>query len=292
MRTPAGGLVRVKKQMVYPLYFETMGQALRAGRDFAGADLSTDGAPVGIVNETFVREVMKGESPLGRIVEDGRGNPREVIGIVADSRYASLRGATPPVMYQTFLQTRTGRGQMTLHVRVDANVPDIAARIRREVQRTDASMPLPALETLALQVDTALSRERLVATLSTAFAALALALACVGLYGLLSFVIRRPQRRNRHPHGPWRRSRQRPPPRDARRTETRRRWSRDWRSRRDHRRPAVGEPHRGFALPRHGNRSRDHGRRRHDTRLLATFAAYLPAARAARMDPLVALRSE
>ena len=81
---------------------------------------STRAAPlVGVVNQAFVRQVMNGESPIGkRILVDQGARVREIIGVVEDSRYASLKEDTPPLIYQPFLQTRTGRGQMTLHVRV------------------------------------------------------------------------------------------------------------------------------------------------------------------------------
>ena len=75
------------------------------------------GAPhVGVVNEAFVRQIMNGENPVGKRFPAG-GRSREIIGVVKDSKYASLRTDTPPLIYQPFLQTGTGRGQMTLHVR-------------------------------------------------------------------------------------------------------------------------------------------------------------------------------
>jgi ABC-type antimicrobial peptide transport system permease subunit len=96
------------------------------------------------------------------------------------------------LIYQPFLQTDTGRGQMTLHVRTAGETPGVVARVREEVQRIDAAMPLFAIHTLDDQMDAALSRERLVATLSALFGVLALVLAAVGLYGLISFsVVRR-----------------------------------------------------------------------------------------------------
>ena len=75
------------------------------------------------MNEAFVREVMNGENPRGKLIADSRGGVREVIGIVQDSKYPNLKSATPPVMYQPFLQTNTGRGQMTLHVLIAPDSP-------------------------------------------------------------------------------------------------------------------------------------------------------------------------
>jgi predicted permease len=191
MQLPSGEIRRIPRLMVYPGYFETMGIALRAGRDFDERDLGGGAEHVGVVNEAFVRQIMRGENPVGKRFPAGE-RPREVIGVVEDSKYASLRTDTPPLMYQPFLQTGTGRGQMTLHVRAAADAPGVAARVREEVQRIDTGMPLFAIHTLADQMDAVLSRERLVATLSTLFGVLALALASIGLYGLISFsVVRR-----------------------------------------------------------------------------------------------------
>jgi predicted permease len=185
---PDGRQPRVAQMMVYPNYFATMDLALRVGRDFSERDLS-EGAPlVGVVNEAFVRQVMNGESPVGKRILVERGElEREIIGVVADSRYASLKEATPPLIYQPFLQTRTGRGQMTLHVRVTNNAPGVVAAVRAEVQRIDKDMPIFAIQTLADQMNGLLSRERLVASLSSIFGIVALVLAAVGLYGLLAF---------------------------------------------------------------------------------------------------------
>jgi ABC-type antimicrobial peptide transport system permease subunit len=119
-------------------------------------------------------------------------NFREVVGVVQDSKYASLRDAPAPLIYQPFLFTNTGRGQMTLHVRTSGDEAAVVSRIREEVQRIDRDMPLFALQTLTAQVDAVLGRERLVATLSSLFSALALLLAVIGLYGLMAFsVVRR-----------------------------------------------------------------------------------------------------
>ena len=169
IQLPSGEMKRIPQLMVYPNYFETMGIALRAGRDFDEPDLGAGAQHVGVVNEAFVRQIMHGENPVGKRFTAGTrfsadGPAREIIGVVEDSKYASLRTDTPPLMYQPFLQTNTGRGQMTLHVRTTADASGVASRVREEVQRIDPSMPLFAIYTLADQMDAVLSRERLVAT--------------------------------------------------------------------------------------------------------------------------------
>ncbi len=190
VRLPDGTMQRVPQMMVYPNYFSTMAIPLRAGRDFAERDLDRSAPPVGVVNEAFVRRIMGGENPVGkRIVVERGDSVREIIGVVKDTKYASLKEDTPPLMYQPFLQTETGRGQMTLHVRVADNAAGVVSRIREEVQRIDKDMPLFAIQTLGDQMNGLLSRERLVATLSSLFGVVALLLASVGLYGLMAFSV-------------------------------------------------------------------------------------------------------
>jgi hypothetical protein len=167
-----------------------MALTITAGRDLEARDLDQGAPRVGVVNEAFVRGLMHGENPLGRQFPDDRdGRPREIVGIVADSPYASLRGTAPPLVYQPFLQTQTGRGQMTLHARIDTEAHGAIARIREAVQQIDTQMPLLAMQTLADQMDVALSRERLLASLSGLFGGLALLLAAIGLYGLMAFAV-------------------------------------------------------------------------------------------------------
>jgi predicted permease len=190
VQSPDGTFQRVPQMMVYPHYFATMDIPLRGGRDFAERDLDQSAPLVGVVNEAFVRLIMGGENPIGkRIVIEHGESAREIIGVVRDVRYSSLKEDTPPLIYQPFLQTNTGRGQMTLHVRA-ANVgAGVVSRVREEVQRIDKDMPLFAIQTLADQMNGLLSRERLVATLSTLFGLVALLLASVGLYGLMAFSV-------------------------------------------------------------------------------------------------------
>jgi putative ABC transport system permease protein len=189
LRLPSGETPSIRRLMVYPDYFTTMGIPLTAGRDLEARDLDERSAYVGVVNEAFVRQVMNGENPIGTTFLERGDRPREIVGIVKDTKYATLREDAQPVMYQPFLQTSTGRGQMTLHVRIDGAAAGVAGRVREEVQRLDKDMPLFPVYTLADQMAGALSRERLVATLSGLFSVLALLLASVGLYGLMAFAV-------------------------------------------------------------------------------------------------------
>jgi predicted permease len=189
LKLPSGDVPLVPRLMVYPGYFATMGIPIVSGRDLEPRDLEQSSPYVGVVNEAFVRQVLNGENPIGKTFLERGDRPREIIGIVKDSKYAALREYTHPVMYQPFFQTNTGRGQMTLHVRLEAAAPGVAARVREEVQRIDKDMPLFSVYTLAELLASTLSRERLLATLSGLFSLLALLLASVGLYGLMAFAV-------------------------------------------------------------------------------------------------------
>ena len=185
---PSGGEQRALVPMIYPNFFETMGIGLVAGRDFNDADLSPQAPLVAIVNETFARQAFGTAPAVGQQLRQ-RNDMIEVVGVVHDSRYTSVREDTPPTVYQTFLQTRTGRGQMALYVRTSAAPSAVLSQVRQAVQDIDRDLPLFAIHTLAEEMGAVLIRDRLIATLSTVFSALALVLACVGLYGLLSFSV-------------------------------------------------------------------------------------------------------
>jgi predicted permease len=199
---PSGERARVPMLMVYPNYFATVGMPIVSGRDFGPADLSEQAPGVCIVNEAFVRRVFLGENPIGRPCYTGRRarlqsttpqmaqtDPFQIVGMVRDSRYTNPRGETQPLIYMTFLQANTGRGQMLLHLRVTGNAGLVVQRVREEVAAIDPAMPMFDVHTLEEEMNAALVQQRLIAMLSTLFGALALLLACVGLYGLLSFTL-------------------------------------------------------------------------------------------------------
>ena len=184
---PSGEEKRALVPMVYPNFFATMGIRLLAGRDFNTGDLAEGSPLVAVVNETFTRQAFGGNA-VGQHVRS-RNDVIEVIGVVGDSRYTNLRGETPPIVYQTFLQTRTGRGQMALYVRIATEPAMVLPHVRAAVQDIDRDVPLFEVRTLAAEMDAVLIQERLIATLSTVFSTLALLLASIGLYGLLAFSV-------------------------------------------------------------------------------------------------------
>ena len=188
---------------VTPDWFATYGTKLLAGRDVANGD--RQGAPaVALVNETFARTFLGTGSPIGRIVrQEGRpGNvppPIEIVGLVRDAVYRSLRDPVPPTMYLPVAQIDTGEGSgavssVSLSVRSAGGPPALLAQpVLAAVLRVDPNLSLTA-RTLSDQVNASLTQERLLAMLSGFFGALALLLAGMGLYGVTSYSVSRRRR--------------------------------------------------------------------------------------------------
>jgi ABC-type antimicrobial peptide transport system permease subunit len=144
-----------------------------------------------VINEAFAKLAYPGEDPVGKIsvVLTRSRAPSQIIGVVKDTPYANPTTEAVPMAYEPFLQTPTGRGQMALHIRAAGNPVLITPRIREELQKTDKNLPMFEIHTLAEEMDTALIQQRLIATLSSVFSVLALALVNIGLYGLLAFAV-------------------------------------------------------------------------------------------------------
>jgi predicted permease len=178
-------------------YFQTMGTALVAGRDFNDDDRPSD-RKVAIVNEEFCAEFLKGKNPIGTRFEilpsPGKApDVFEIVGITKDAKYLSLRDDFSPTVFLSFGQDpEPGAGTYFL---VRSNLP--LAGLREDLRRTIAKQS-PAIivqfKSFAAQVQESLLRERLMATLSGFFGGLACLLATVGLYGVVSYLVAR--RRN------------------------------------------------------------------------------------------------
>jgi predicted permease len=179
----------IQWMQVYPKSFATLGVPLVAGRDFSPQD--TQQAPqVGIINESMARRFYGNESPIGRRFNGpAYGGEIEIIGVVKDVKYTNPRNEGREMFYIPFSQANTGRAQMTLVVRTAGDPLTVAAAVRRETQAMDPQAPRFEVETLATQISASLSKERLLATLSSGFGLLALLLSCLGLYGILSYTV-------------------------------------------------------------------------------------------------------
>jgi predicted permease len=143
---------------------------------------------VAVVNETFVRRYFDGDNPVGYRITFGpnRIGP-EIIGVVKDTKNISLREDALPTYYISYLQNEM-RG-MTYQIRTADDPSRIIAAVRRAAREIDPTLPLFDIKTLAAQVDGSLVRERLIGTLSGFFALLSLLLAAVGLYGAMAYAV-------------------------------------------------------------------------------------------------------
>jgi putative ABC transport system permease protein len=174
--------------MIAPRYFEVLRTPFALGRDFTNRDDET-APPVAIVNETFVRQYMRDVAPLGqRLSVVGSPRDMQVVGVVRDAVYENLRQTPPPTVYAAFLQSSIDTA--TLEIHAPGGLGQVAAAVRAEIQPKLAGKPL-RVRTLTGQLESGLVRERLMATLATTFGVLALSLAVVGLYGVLAFNVAR-----------------------------------------------------------------------------------------------------
>ena len=173
-----------------PGYFQTMKIPILEGRDFTQADAKEQGTVV-IVNRRFAEHFFKGRSAIGKRVGWGTGpNSKltmEIVGVVADSLY---EGPREGVRRQAFIP-KWGKNGATFYVRTATSSASVFGVIRNEVKQVDAAMPVYAVKTVEGQLDETLFTDRLIALLSAGFGLLATLLASIGLYGVMAFVVAR-----------------------------------------------------------------------------------------------------
>ncbi|MGO9257616.1 MAG: ADOP family duplicated permease [Bryobacteraceae bacterium] len=180
---------------VSPGFFETMRIGLIGGRDFrpGDADARLNGrqpmAGVGIVNEAFARTYFNGQNPVGRSVEVRVGKdlsaPMEIVGYVRDAAYATLREPVRLTMYVP----QVGRSSNTFLVRTAGDPLPLAPILRREISLARSDFQVHQIQPQTNFVDWHLVRQRLLAVLSLFFAVVALALAAIGMYGVLNYAV-------------------------------------------------------------------------------------------------------
>jgi putative ABC transport system permease protein len=185
-----GELPGAEVRPITPNFFATMGIPRLAGRDFQSSD-TIDSPLVAIINETLARRHLAGENPIGKQLHVSIG-PREgmrveVVGIVGDIQFASLDAEMRPTVYLP--HTQLAIGLMTLVVRSEGDPLSQVAGVTSAVRAIDPELPLADVRTMQDVVDATVARSRTVAVLLTAFAALALILAGVGVYGVMAYSV-------------------------------------------------------------------------------------------------------
>jgi predicted permease len=188
VRPPGGGApmpAQVGFNVVTPGYFRTIGIPVVRGRDLNDAD-RRGSAAVAVINDEMARSLFAGSEPIGRefLLKWPPAGMVEVVGVVRDGRFRSYRTEPEPTVYVPLAQRYMPA--MSLEVRTTGNPASLVGAIRTAVAALDKDLPLADFKTLKAHFEDALSQERLIASLLSGFGVLALGLAAIGIYGVLS----------------------------------------------------------------------------------------------------------
>jgi putative ABC transport system permease protein len=183
-----GEQVEVRFNFVSPDYFETVGMALVGGRGIEERD-SLNAPLVVVVNEAMARRYFPNGNAVGRIVEDGDrpGRPIEIVGVIRSAKYNDQREDVKQMVYRPLWQSPAALS--VLEVRTTKPLSALAGPVRNALLEVSRDVMISRALTLSDQVDSTLASERLLATLCAFFGALALLLASVGLFGVLSYSV-------------------------------------------------------------------------------------------------------
>jgi predicted permease len=178
---------------VGPGYFSALGIPLIAGREFTDAD-TVNSVKVALVNQTFAKKFWLGNDAVGKLMgwAPGEGDrstlDTTIVGVVQDAKYSEVKQQVPPQFFVPYRQDKE-LGGMHVYVRTSGDVAQAASAITAVVKRLDPNLPIEELETLPEQVRNNTFLDRMVTTLSAAFALLATLLAAIGLYGVLTYTV-------------------------------------------------------------------------------------------------------
>jgi predicted permease len=180
----------INRLVISPNFFDVMGIPVVAGRGFTERDTATSPKVV-VINEAAGRKYFPGENPLGHHFGS---NPEtvadlEVVGVLRDAKYNSVRDEAPPTMYQPYLQTRLFNA--TVEVRTAMAPAGAMTAIREAVRQIDPNLPVTDVSTQIEQVEKRFQQEKLFAQAYALFGGVALLLASIGLFGLMSYSVAR-----------------------------------------------------------------------------------------------------
>jgi predicted permease len=186
----ANGETDAQERRVSDHFFDTVGIPFVEGRNFATAD-NVKSPAVAIVNQTFVHEFLKDKNPIGQYFGYDAVNDHrfQIIGVVKDARVNDIRESAPPMILHSIAQDVID--VESLDVRTVADPSQLISQVRQAVRSIDPNLPFGSITTLAEQVSNNLAQQRLIARLTTIFGGLALGLACLGLYGVMSYTVAR-----------------------------------------------------------------------------------------------------
>jgi predicted permease len=190
--TPAGRKPGVEDRTwvneVGDRFFETMGIPIVYGRAIGSQD-RLGGLKVTVVNQTLARRLYPNQNALGKMITSS-DTLYQIVGICADAHYNSVRSQVPPTFYLPY-QQRKEVNEMTFEIKTAASVASIAGAVRPTIAGVDKDLPVFDIRTQTQQIDATLSHERVFAALTAGFGILALLLACVGIYGVMAYGVAR-----------------------------------------------------------------------------------------------------
>jgi predicted permease len=186
----AGNGVAAYVHIVRSNFFDTMEMRLLLGRTLSPQDVKS--APkVIVINQALARQLFGDDYPIGKLLDfenPAIGGNFEVVGVVSDARYTKLRQDNPPTVYTPYLQQQSF-SQMNFEVRTAGNPLAMIPAIRDAVRQVDKALPLFDVKSQSRQIEESISRERAFAKLTTFFGLLALLLASIGLYGVMAYSV-------------------------------------------------------------------------------------------------------
>jgi predicted permease len=185
--------LNVKDLLAGPKYAETLGVPLLRGRDIELRDTALS-PRVAVVNATFAEKYFKDQNPIGRTFkfDEETETPCEIIGVVGDIKFDNARDKPEPTVYRPILQIQEqGAYTATIHIRTTSDPTPLTPQVRQMINQIDDKLPIYGVTTLDEQLRKNLDQERLIAQLVSFFGALALILACIGLYGVMAHGVAR-----------------------------------------------------------------------------------------------------
>jgi predicted permease len=185
----------VQDLLTGPKYAETLGVPLLRGREIELRD-TVSSPKVAVVNATFAEKYFKNQNPIGRTFafddETQENPPLEIIGVIGDIKWDDAREKPEPAVYRPILQIQEqGAYTATIHIRTTSDPTPLTSQVRQMINQIDDKLPVFGVTTLDEQLRRNLDQERLIAQLVSFFGALALILACIGLYGVMAHGVAR-----------------------------------------------------------------------------------------------------
>ena len=185
----------VEDILIGPKYAETMGVPLLRGREIDARDTPSS-TKVAVINATFAEHFFKDQNPIGKSISfddaSADAEPLEIIGVVGDMKQGDAREKATPSVYRPMLQVQDGAAYMsTIHVRTTGDPSSITPQLRQMINQVDDKLPIFGVTTMQEQLRENFNQERLIAQLVSFFGALALVLACIGLYGVMAHGVAR-----------------------------------------------------------------------------------------------------